>query len=66
MITDNVIRINEVYETMGTKLKNDPKNKDELLALKKIISANEDDLKKLKWEVLYVYNFMLILENYSF
>lgn len=66
MILDNIDRIQETYEKMKTKLEMEPKNEKELLELKALILTNEDDLKALKWEVLYVRNFMDILENNSF
>jgi len=36
---------------MGKQLEADPKNKDELLELKKVIAANDQNLNKLKEEV---------------
>ena len=66
MVLDNIGRIQETYDEMRVSLEMEPKNETELLALKAKINTNDDDLKKLKWEVLYVYNFMLILENNSF
>lgn len=51
---------------MGKQLEVEPKNKDELLELKNVIAENEVNLKKLRLEVDHVYNFMLIMEDYSY
>lgn len=62
----NVDRIEKQYNEMSDKIKMPIKDEQQLVELKNLIAENDVNLAKLNTEILSVYKFMNILEDYNY
>ena len=61
---ENVKRIQNLYEEMYNNIRKFPKNEKELVILKSVINAHENNISRNEKSVRCVNNFLELLEEY--